>query len=101
MQIGTDNLIAHSTLKPIIIEKNFGFDNIIYLDIWSGFNFISRPNLGYFHDVSNHQRGKFGLTSEGRMNISFHLDKQIFPPRLITLSTRYSIISPKKNFQLV
>ena len=51
-----------NTLKPII-EKHVGPGNIICSDSWAGYNFLSRANSGYAHEVSNHQIGQFGLTS--------------------------------------
>jgi len=45
-----------NTLKPII-EKHVGTGNIICSDSWAGYNFLSRANSGYVHEVSNHQIG--------------------------------------------
>jgi hypothetical protein len=51
-----------NTLKTII-ERHVGYGNIICSDSWAGYNFLSRANSGYVHEVSNHHRGQFGLTS--------------------------------------
>ena len=32
-------------------------------DSWNEYNFLSRPNSGYQHNVANHHQGIFDLTS--------------------------------------
>lgn len=53
---------SENTLNNII-EKHVAPGNVICSDSWSGYNFLSRPNSGYQHNVANHHQGIFGLTS--------------------------------------
>ena len=61
--------IRNETILRAIIEKHVGIGSTIYSDSWGRYNFLSRPNSGYIHNIVNHNRGIFGLTSriEGLM----------------------------------
>ncbi len=62
IKIRTCRKSSENTLKNII-EKHVAPGNVICSDSWSGYNFLSRPNSCYQHNVANHHQGIFGLTS--------------------------------------